>query len=454
MSSASRVAVVGAGLAGLRAAWLLAQRGLDVVAYEADAAVGGRARGEWHAGHWMDAAWPVLDAGNATLLRWIAQLGLADEMLPLRPVQAHVWHRGRAHRIEPTTLRGAAWIPGWPALQTPRLLRWPRLMARHAKLLDARAPERAASLDFRSVRDHVELYFGRAALDCWLTPELQSSYGDSVADLSRVALLQFARARGLGGWRPGVAGLPRRPLAELADAAAEGVRVVRGTRVERIDEEPAGGFRIEAVDDAGARSAAWFEAVVVAVPAREAMRIAATMLSIAERDVLVRMRERPVAILSAALEGAEGGVPREVRFARGDDSSIAAFVVEPGQLLGRAPEGHSQLVALLRDTAASEACEETDDAVVKQTIRAIARARRDVEDRLIEARLFRAKAPAFEVGHYRRLDRFFAVQRDRRGLGRRLYFAGDHLSGGGFEAALLSGERAAGELVADLDATA
>lgn len=448
-SSHTRVAVVGAGLSGLRAGWLLTRRGFDVTVYEARDRVGGRAGGEWCAGHWMDSSWPLLDAKNATILRWALELGLGDEMLPLRPVQVNAWHRGRAQPVEPTSLRGAAWIPGWPLLQVPKLLRWPRLMARYAALLDARSPERAAPLDFRSVRDHVELYFGRSALDVWLTPELQSSYGDSVEDLSRVALLQFARARGLGEWRPGLAGLPRRPLFDLAVAAAERLRVFRGKTVTRIDEEPSGGYRVEAVDAAGSRSEACFEAVVVTLSASDAARVAGTLVTTAERDFFAQVRERWVTCLALAVDGVDGGLPQEIRFARGDASTLAGFVVEPGQILGRAPEGQSQIVALARDAVSERALREPDDVVLKNGLRALARVRPGVEERLIEARLTRSRAPFFEVGSYRRLAQFASVQRDRRSLGRRLYWAGDYLSGAGFEAAVLSGERAAAELGSD-----
>lgn len=445
-----RVAVVGAGLSGLRAAWQLARRGFEVVVYEARESVGGRAGGQWQAGHWMDSSWPVLDGRNATLLRWAVELGLGDDMLPLRPVQPHVWQRGRAHPVEPTSLRGAAWIPGWPILQTPKLLRWPRLMARYAAQLDARAPERAAALDFRSVRDHVELYFGSKALDLWLTPELQSSYGDSVGDLSRVALLQYAKARGLGERRPGLSGLPRRPLFELAQSAAEGLRIHRRTMVSRIDEEPSGGYRVEAVEDEGSRSAAAYDAVVVALPPREAARVASALLTTAERDFFAQGRERSVTCLAVAIDGVEGGVPREVRFARGDASPIASFVTEPGQLLGRAPEGQTQILALLRDRASERALRESDDVVTKSVLRALARTRPGLEDQVLESRLSRARVPFFEVGTYRRLARFAAVQHDRRSLGRRVYWAGDHFAGAGFEAAILSGDRAADALIADV----
>lgn len=448
-SPPAHVAVVGAGLAGLRAAWLLARRGFDVSVYEARDVVGGRAGGEWRAGHWMDSSWPLLDAKNTTILRWALELGLGDEMLPLRPVQVNAWHRGRAHPVEPTSLRGAAWIPGWPLLQVPKLLRWPRLMARYVSSLDARVPERAASLDFRSVRDHVDLYFGRSALDVWLTPELQSSYGDSVDDLSRVALLQFARARGLGERRPGLSGLPRRPLFDLAVAAAESLRVFRGRAVTRIDEEPSGGYRVESIDDAGSRSEACFEAVVVTLPASDAARVTGSLLTTAERDFFAQVRERWVSCIALALDGVDGGVPQEIRFARSDASALAGFVVEPGQLLGRAPDGHSQIVALARDAVSEKAQREPDDVVLKTGLRALARVRPGIEERVLEARLTRSRAPFFEVGSYRRLARFASVQRDRRRLGRHLYFAGDYRAGAGFEAAVLSGERAAGELGAD-----
>lgn len=447
--TAARVAVVGAGLAGLRAAWQLARRGFDVVVFEARAQIGGRAAGEWRAGHWMDSAWPVLDARNATLLQFAAQLGLADDLLPLRPVQVKAWHRGRAEAIEPTSLRGAAWIPGWPILQTPKLLRWGRLMTRHAPLLDARAPEKAAPLDYRSVRDHVELYFGRAALDLWLTPELQTSYGDRVEDLSRAALLHFARARGLGASRPGLAGLPRRPLAELVEAIAENLLVYRGTRVARIDEEPAGGYRIESIDPDGSRHEACFDAVVVTTASREARNLVGRLLTVAELDFFAAVRERTAVCVAVAVSGVEAGVPQEIRFARGEATPVAACLVEPGQLLGRAPEGQSQIVALLRDAASAQAFDEPDDVVAKTALRALARIWPAIDDRVLELRVARTQAPFFEVGSYRRLARFVDVQRDRRALGRRLYFAGDLYAGAGFEAALMSGDRVSAELASD-----
>ena len=68
------------------------------------------------------------------------------------------------------------------------------------------------------------------------------------------------------------------------------------------------------------------------------------------------------------------------------------------------------------------------------------------------SRVFRDEhaAPRFDVGHYRALANFEAVERDRRESGRALYFAGDHLVHPSPEGAVVSAERAAAALAEDL----
>jgi len=428
-SSSTRVAVLGAGLSGLRAACELERRGFVVSVFEARSEVGGRAGGEWCAGHWMDAAWPVLGGRDLTLARWARDLELGDSLYPLRPVQTTLLQSGKTER--------------------PKLLRWGRLMNRYAPLLDQMYPERAADLDYRSLRDHVKLYFGKGNLEFWLTPEVQGVYGDAVEELSRVALLLHSRSLGLGERRPGSPGLPRRPLLELAQVAAERLDIRRQTAVHRIDEEPAGGFRIETVDGAGSHGDESFDAVVVALGAKQAAGVSAALLTPAEQDFFDAIALRPVATLSVAIEGVEGGLPTEARLPRREGSAISALVVEPGQPSGRVPEGRSQIVAVARDAFAERWREMADDVVAKNLMSSLELAMPGIGERILTTRLGRATGPLFEVGSYRRLATFQKVQLDRRALGRRLYWAGDYLSGPTFEAASLSGLRAASSLAAD-----
>lgn len=448
-TSGRRVAVLGAGVAGLRAASALRAGGDEVRVFEARPSVGGRVGGRFIEDHWMDTAWPVLGGRDASLARWARDLGLGDSMWPLRPVQTTLLRDDEPTSVEGLSLAGAARIRGMGLRGRFRLLRWQRLMARYAPLLDASHPERAASLDFRSIADHVSLYFGRAALEFWLTPEIQSAYGDRVDELSRVALLQHCHAVGLGDRRPGLPGLPRRPLPELLETAAEGLDVALSTAVERVDEEPAGGFRVETIDQAGERASALFDAVIVALGPHEAARVCASLLTQAERDFFSAVTERATLSLAVALEGVHSGLPQEIRVPQRDGSSIGSLVIEPGQAEGRAPEGESQIVLLARDDFAERWAEMADDVVAKNLLSSLELLMPGKAQMQKASWLGRATVPFFGVGSYRRLASFEKVQRDRRALGRRLYWAGDYLSGATIEAASLSGERAARALSTD-----
>jgi oxygen-dependent protoporphyrinogen oxidase len=448
-SSPCRVAVLGAGLSGLRAADELQRRGFVVTVFEARAEVGGRAGGEWCAGHWMDAAWPVLCGRDESLARWARDLGLGDSLYPLRPVQTTLLQDGQTTPVDGLSIRAASKIPGPRLWERPKLLRWGRLMERYAPLLDPMFPERAADLDYRSMRDHVSLYFGKGNLEFWLAPEIQGLHGDSVEELSRVALLLQAQSLGLGERRPGLPGLPRRPLLELAQAAAERLDIRRGTAVQRIDEEPAGGFRIETIDEAGPQSEGSFDAIVVALGPKQAAGVSASLLTPAEQDFFHAVALRTAVTLSVAIEGVEGGLPTEARIPRREGSAISSLVVEPGQPSGRVPESRSQIVALARDAFADRWGEMADDVVAKNLMSSLELAIPGIGEKILTARLSRATVPFFEVGSYRRLATFREVQRDRRALGRRLYWAGDYLSGPTFEAASLSGLRAANALETD-----
>lgn len=447
-----RVAVLGAGLAGLRAATELKRSGLEVHVYEARNEVGGRARGEWCEGHWMDSAWPVLGGRDAALARWAREVGLGDLFAPLRPVQATLLRDGATTLVDGLNLRGVARIPGPPFWERAKLLRWNRLMGRYASKLDASFPERAADLDYRSLRDHVALYFGRGALEFWLTPEIQGVYGDSVKHLSRVALLLHAKSLGIGERRPGLPGLPRRPLLELAQTAAEKLEIRRSTHVQRIDELPSGGFSVEAIDAEGPRDPECFDAVLFALGPVEAARVASSLLTPAERDFFGEVHERPVVTLSIAIDGVQSGLPQEIRIPRREGSAISSIVIEPGQAGGRAPEGASQLVVRARDAFAERWSETAGDVVGKNMLSSLELAISGIGERVRATHLGRSTQAAFEVGSYRRLANFQQVQVDRRGLGRRIYWAGDYLAGASFESATRSGLRAAQALVEDLSA--
>src|SRR5262245_59840683 len=101
MTEKLKIAIVGAGVAGLSAAWDLARAGHDVSIYEATDRVGGLAAGvqdeawDWtlekfyH--HWFE--------GDKDILGLIKELGYADKVIFPRPITSF-WLNGEIVRSE------------------------------------------------------------------------------------------------------------------------------------------------------------------------------------------------------------------------------------------------------------------------------------------------------------------------------------------------------------------
>ena len=93
-----KVLIVGAGIAGLGAAWQLARQGFEVILTERESRAGGRARSEVREGFAIESAGGVISTADRALLSWIGELGLSDDLLPLRPVTSAIVYRGRIGR--------------------------------------------------------------------------------------------------------------------------------------------------------------------------------------------------------------------------------------------------------------------------------------------------------------------------------------------------------------------
>ena len=96
-----RVGIIGAGVAGLSAAYDLTKQGHSVTVFEAAETVGGLASGFWAEG-WE---WPLERfyhhwfASDADVLALIEEIGQSDKVFFPRPVTA-VWHQGKAYPLD------------------------------------------------------------------------------------------------------------------------------------------------------------------------------------------------------------------------------------------------------------------------------------------------------------------------------------------------------------------
>jgi protoporphyrinogen oxidase len=440
----SRVVVVGAGLAGLAAAWELRAAGREVTVLERDLAPGGRARGAVSEGFVLEPLSPAISTEDRELMRFVGDVGARDELLPLRPLTVHQVLGGQQREIDPRKLSDLVRLPGvWP-WEGIRLVRLPRLMRRYGARLDPTAPERAADLDDRSVADFARLYFGRSVLERWLGPFLSGATQADENEASRVQLLLRHR-RHFGARRA----LPRASLAELAEAAASGLSTLYETEVTKVEPGP-DGVPLVSYRREGRERLVEAAAVVLAVPPADAARISPASLTTGECEVLAEVRHDPAITLAVATCRPLAPRPVEIRVPHVEGLPIETALIEPGLPGGRVPDGFGMVTLHATASWSEHAWHLPDETVEKELIDALGRVQPGTRAAVSFSHVFRTAAarPRFDVGHYRRLRRFARIEDERLAEGRRVAVAGDWRIEPTWNGAVASGVRSARSLLA------
>ena len=305
-----RVAVIGAGIAGLAAAWELASATpLDVTVFESSERPGGRIGGTGFAG--LD----MIDSGADAFLARVpdatqlaTEVGLADELVSPEPVRAAVWYDA-LHPIPDGLLLG---VPGHLApLARTGLLSW-RGKARAA--LEPFLPR--TSIDDDSIGQFVRARFGDEVQERLVDALVGSIYATDtdrfslrevpqLFDLasSERSLLLAARRRGGVGTGTAAAGpifaTPRGGVAQLVAATADAIIGAGG-----VIRTSMAADRIEPRDGGWAIGDDRFDAVVIAAPARAAADILAAA-SPATRDLLGRAETADVVMVTLHVPAGE-----------------------------------------------------------------------------------------------------------------------------------------------------
>lgn len=167
--SGKRVLVVGAGIAGLAAAFRLQEAGCDVTVLEKDDHVGGRMSTVEYDGYRIDAGASVLMSRYTKMLRLIADAGLTAQIQPTPDLIGFIRdttvHRFRAHARR--DLLCSSFLGPRAKVSAGRLMlkTW-----RSKSLLDWENPAIAAPLDTCSVADYGESNLRREAYDAFVRP--------------------------------------------------------------------------------------------------------------------------------------------------------------------------------------------------------------------------------------------------------------------------------------------
>jgi protoporphyrinogen oxidase len=236
----STTAVIGAGIAGLTAAWELAKAGRLVTVYEADSVPGGLMASFPFGGTQLDRVYHHIFLDNQPTLGLLAELGLRDDM-QWTVAPSGYFHDGQVWPL------GSAWD----------LLRFkPLSLAERVRfgvgVLRAQRVDDWEALDEQTARDWLTKVFGRRVYEVMWEPLLRSKFGDAHDRVSAAWFWYKLRQRSEsrhGKSSRETLGYLRGSFGRLATALADAIedrdgRVALAEPVEELACEENGGFRI------------------------------------------------------------------------------------------------------------------------------------------------------------------------------------------------------------------
>lgn len=440
MSDDSRtIAVVGAGPAGLTAAYELQRAGHRAVVYDANPWIGGRTRTDPVDGYRIDAGAQLIGSIYTRVLTLVDELGLGARLVR-SPGRDALWRGGRAHEVVYGSVSGMLGSGAIPLGTKLRLgATYLPFLTRHGEDLDLHEPERAAGagLDSESIASWGAREMGRDFVDYLVYPQLTGYYG-ALPEETSAALYHLLARHGMDvavhAFRDGASTLAEALARTLRSGGGEVHLESPVAAIERV------GDRLRLSTAEGARE---FDAVVVATPGPEARRLlsdAAPELS----SWLAAVRVRPALTVGLLLERPAGVRYFGLSFPRDESSTVAAVCVQENKGAETIPEGRGALVALIRPDVAERLVDADAKAIVDAVLPDLVRAFPGIDAHVRRARVYR-----WPAGNPLVYPRYLAHLAALRGGVERpgpVVLAGDYLYTPSVEGAVTSGARAARRL--------
>lgn len=425
------VVIVGAGIAGLAAAWELRQRGLEPIVLERTARAGGVIVTERTDGFVIDGGPDSLLVQKPAGVELCDEIGLGARLVPTLPPRTAFVLRGQ--RLVP--LPPASYL-GLPTRITPlatsNLFSW-RAKARMASELFL-PPQ---SFPDESIGGFIRRRFGDEAVDYLAEPLLAGIHAGDVSQLSihslfpRLVALEQAHGSVLRGLRTipqqhsGDGAFRSLPagMAQLPETLAEalGQTIVRhNTPVEQISGR--GPYKLTLDTDA----ALYARAVIVATPAWAAAR----MFQSLDVTLATLCNEIPYASTATVacafrrdqighpLQGTGFVVPRRER------KALLAGTWVTSKWPGRAPQDHVLLRGFVGGTSDPEVLAHNDDQLISTVVAELSSLLGITgEPHLVRVFRWPRATPQYIVGHHSRLQ---AIEARLAGL------AGVYVTGSGY----------------------
>jgi oxygen-dependent protoporphyrinogen oxidase len=433
-----KAVVVGAGIAGLAAAFRLKQAGYQVTVYEAGQRIGGRMSTERRDGHVMDLAATATSHKYGEMIALARDAGIAEKIVPSSDMVG-IPLRGQMQRIRSSKLLDLATtklLPLSAKLKAPPLLLDARRVARASKWYDLGAAGDAdveTASEWVARRGHPEI--DHAVFNALMRGAyLASSTTMSVLDLHFLingffGSPLFTFAGGLGS---------------LPEALASQVDTRLGARVTGVVSDGSG-VRVSVVAGDAPEVTESADVCVVAVPA-PLMTELYPQLPAAHREIAAAADYVPLMTVKLLTDGRPEEKAMFLALPERESPELGALFLEHVKYTDRSPAGKGQIGCFWDGRWNADEWETDDAVIVDKSIGAASRWLPGLEHMVESSQVIRWRHGVLNSrpGSYRDLHELAAAQESAD----RIFLAGDYFGGPSVNAALCSGEKAAERIVA------
>jgi len=440
------VAVVGAGPAGLSAAFALARAGVAVTVLEAGAHPGGRTRTDELEGCRIDTAVQLYGSVYTRFLRVLREAG-AGALCERTSGRDALWRKGQAHEVvygSPTSMLASGALPF--TLKLKLGAHYLPYLHRHADQLrmDALHAAAAAGLDRESAAAWGAREMGRPFVDLLADPLLTTLYGAHAHETSAGfyhALARQGMSLDVLALRGGTQGF----CDALAHAVhTKGGRVRTGAAVHSVSADERG------VEISGDGWTERFDAVILAVPAPAAQALVRDGMP-RTAEWLAGVQVRPTVTIGIVLDRPAGVRWFGLSYARGESAALAAVCAQEAKLPGLVAPGMGVLLALPLPEVGPRLMDASEEQVLSAILPDLRKPFPRIDAAIRAVRLYRWEHgwTVFRPGmlqHLAALGRPGAVEAEPR-----IALAGDYLVAPNVEGAVVSGLRAAERILSTVD---
>lgn len=445
-----KTVIIGAGCAGLSAAYTLQQHGAEAVLLEKEAVAGGRMQHQLHDGFHMDMGSQFLHEGYDTAARLLDELGLTGDAEDLDMSRVKMWRDGRWWYGQPTgsfrdRLNSFRWLMKM-GFKGARGLR--RLLDASGSLdgMNVSDTDWMLDLDTEDFASYVRREFGEDVLEYFVQPIMAGIALDHPENCGKAfgLAIMYAVANGKTAvLRHGTGQLARHLEARVAEKA----EVLTSTPATRIVVENS---RVRGVETAQGFVAA--DRVICAATATKTLEITPDLPD-PMRCALSEVRYAPAINVVLAVDavmsrgGCAGGmVPRKSGY------PISAILYNSAKSRAMVPEGCDSINVFFYGQTVHEMMAMSDDEITRETVRIL----RDICPDPLPAQIRFSNIVRWPEANYAMpMGSAAAINRMRkqhyRDVGG-LFLCGDYMYTGAYESALTSGAHAA-EAALDLRAS-